>query len=53
LPNLPPSVDGVLSRPRSRGNFTVVSRRSVLEEVILTDYAVQGLTRIQLEVEAR
>jgi hypothetical protein len=53
LPNLPPSVGSVLSRPRSRGNYTVVSRRSVLEEVIPTDYAVQGLTRIQLQVEAR
>jgi len=53
LPNLPPSVGSVLSRPRSRGNNTFVSRRSVLEEVIPTDYAVQGLMRIQLQVEAK
>jgi hypothetical protein len=50
LPNLPPSVAGVLSRPRSLGNFTVVPRRGILEEVIPIDFAVEGLTRIPLEV---
>jgi hypothetical protein len=52
LPNLPPSVASVLSRPRSKGNFVEVPRRSVLEEVVLTEYAVQGVARIELEVEA-
>jgi hypothetical protein len=52
LPNLPPSVASVLSRPRSKGNFVVVPRRSVLEEIILTEYAVQGAARVELEVEA-
>jgi hypothetical protein len=52
LPNLPPSVANVLSRPKSRGNFVVVRRRSVLEEVVETKYAVEGSARIELEVEA-
>ena len=52
LPNLPPSVANVLSRPKSRGNFIVVRRRSVLEEIVETEYAVEGSARIELEVEA-
>jgi hypothetical protein len=51
MPNLPPSVATVLTRPRSKGNFLVVPKRSVLEEIILTEYAVQGLARIELEVD--
>jgi hypothetical protein len=53
LPNLPPSVSNVLTRPKRRGNFTRVPRRAVLEEVIRTEYAVEGVARIELEVEAR
>jgi hypothetical protein len=53
MPNLPPSVARVLTRPRSKGNVTPIPRRSVLEEVVATDYAVEGYTRIHLEVEAR
>ena len=50
LPNLPPSVANVLSRPRSRGSVVAVPRRSVLEEVIETEFAVEGSVRIELEV---
>jgi hypothetical protein len=50
MPNLPPSVAGVLSRPRSLGNFTVVPLRGILEEVIPIDFAVEGLAKIPLEV---
>jgi hypothetical protein len=53
MPNLPPSVARVLTRPRSEGHVTPIPRRSVFEEVVPTDYAVEGYTRIQLEVEAR
>lgn len=53
LPDLPPSVARVLSRPRSRGNFTVVPQRSIFEEELPTDYAVEGSARIELEVEAK
>jgi hypothetical protein len=52
LPNLPPSAISILSRPRSLGNFAMVRQRGILEEEIPTDHAVEGLTRIQLEVEA-
>jgi hypothetical protein len=52
LPNLPPSVISVLSRPRTLGNYAVVRQRGILEEVIPTDFAVEGLTTIQLDVEA-
>ena len=52
LPNLPPSVTSILSRPRSLGNFAMMPQRGILEEEILTDYSVEGLTRVQVEVEA-
>ena len=51
LPNLPPSVTSVLSRPRTLGNFAVIPERGVFEESILTDYMVQGLAKVHLEVE--
>jgi hypothetical protein len=52
LPNLPPSVATVLTRPRSHGNYEFIPRRSILEEVITTDHSIDGGARIQLEVEA-
>lgn len=52
LPNLPPSVATVLSRPRSRGNLASVPRRAMIEETILTDLSVEGLARIEFEVRA-
>jgi len=52
LPNLPPSKASVLTRPASRGNLTLVRERGVLEEEIPTDYAVEGLARIELQVVA-
>jgi hypothetical protein len=52
LPNLPPSITSILVRPRSLGNFAVIPRRGVLEKELSTDYAVEGLTKILLEVEA-
>ncbi len=52
LPNLPPSVTGVLSRPQSLGNFAVIPRRGVLEEEIPAGYAVDGFARVQLQVES-
>jgi hypothetical protein len=52
LPNLPPSVATVLSRPRSRGNFSSVAQRSVLEEAIPVPHHVDGMARLQIDVEA-
>jgi hypothetical protein len=52
LPNLPPSVATVLSRPRNRGNYSTVPRRGIVEERIPVDYEVEGLARVQVEVEA-
>jgi hypothetical protein len=52
LPNLPPSAGAILSLSGSRGNLTSIPRRRVLEEMIATDYAVEGSARIELEVEA-
>ncbi len=51
LPNLPPSVTSVLTRPRTAGNFAVIPQRGVLEEDIPTGYMVEGLARVHLEVE--
>ena len=50
LPNLPPSVSSVLTRPRTVGNFSVVRRRGILEEEIPTDFAVEGMARAELVV---
>jgi hypothetical protein len=52
LPNLPPSVARVLSNPRQRGDFLPVPRRSVLEESIRTEHAVEGAATIEIEVVA-
>jgi hypothetical protein len=53
LPNLPPSVTHVLTRPETHGNVTLVRQRTVLEESIETPFAVEGAARIELDVEAR
>ncbi len=52
MPNLPPSVARVLTRPRGSGNVTYIPRRNILEEVLLTDYAIEGSVRVELEVVA-
>jgi hypothetical protein len=51
MPNLPPSVANILSRPSSRGNFVHVPWRAILEESVETAYAVEGSAEITLEVE--
>jgi hypothetical protein len=53
LPNLPPSAATMLTRPRSRGNFALVAQRSVLEQSIPVEFEVEGVARVQIEVEAR
>ena len=53
LPNLPPSVTSILTRPRSYGNYTFVPERGVLEEDISADGAVEGFVRLAIEVVAR
>jgi len=50
LPNLPPAVASILTRPRSFGNFTFVPERGVLEDEIPTDGAVAGYVRVGVEV---
>ncbi len=50
LPNLPPSVASVLSRPRTLGNMTFLPQRGLFEEELPTDYAIQGAARVQIAV---
>lgn len=52
LPNLPPSAQAILSRPRSFGHTTVIPQRGILEEEILIPYAAEGFARVPLDVEA-
>jgi hypothetical protein len=52
LPNLPPSVTSILTRPRGFGNTTFVPERGVLEEDLPADGAVDGFVRVSLEVVA-
>jgi hypothetical protein len=53
LPNLPPSVTALLTRPRTFGNYTYVPERGILEDDIAADAAVDGFARVALEVEPR
>jgi hypothetical protein len=52
LPNLPPSVTSILTRPRSYGNYTFVPERGVLEEDMPAESAVAGFVRVAIEVVA-
>jgi hypothetical protein len=52
LPNLPPSVTSILTRPRSVGNYTFVPERGVLEDDLAADGAVSGFARVSIEVIA-
>ncbi len=52
LPNLPPSVTAILTRPRSFGNYTFVPERGVLEGDIAANGAVEGFVRVALDVVA-
>ncbi len=53
LPNLPPSVASILTRPRGFGNYPLVPERGVLEEEIPADAVLDGFVRVALEVIAR
>jgi len=53
MPNLPPSVAAVLSRPGGRGNGVRVMRRHLLEESLAVGDVVEGLARVELEVLPR
>jgi hypothetical protein len=52
LPNLPPSITSILTRPRSFGNYTFVPERGVLETDMAADGAVEGYVRVAVEVVA-
>lgn len=52
LPNLPPSITTLLTRPRSWGNYTMLPERPVLEADVPTDAAVEGFARVTLDVES-
>jgi len=52
LPNLPPSITTLLTRPRSWGNYASMPQRGVLEDEIPADAALEGFARVTLEVEA-
>ena len=52
LPNLPPSITSILTRPRSFGNYTFVPERGVLETDLPADGAVDGYVRLNVEVVA-
>ncbi len=53
LPNLPPSVAAVLSRPGGSGNRVRVSRRRLLEESLSAGDVVEGAARVELEILPR
>jgi len=53
MPNLPPSVASVLSRPGGRGNRGRVVRRHLLEESLVVGDVVEGVARLELEILPR
>ncbi len=53
LPNLPPSITSILTRPRSTGNYTFVPERGVLETDVPVEGAVEGFVRVSLDVVAK
>jgi len=53
MPNLPPSVAAVLSRPGGRGDRIRVARRHLLEESLAAGDVVEGVARLELEVLPR
>jgi hypothetical protein len=53
LPNLPPSVAAVLSRPGGNGNGVRISRRRLLEESLSAGDVVEGAARVELEILPR
>jgi hypothetical protein len=53
LPNLPPSITSILTRPRSFGNYTFVPERGVLETDVPVEGAVDGFVRVMLDVVAK
>jgi hypothetical protein len=52
LPNLPPSAETLLSRPKRSSGTEQTVERNILEEGIVTDHVVEGATRVQLTVVA-
>jgi hypothetical protein len=52
LPDLPPAVTSILTRPRSAGNYAFVPERGVLADDLPVDAAVEGFARMALEVVA-
>jgi hypothetical protein len=52
LPNLPPAVTSILTRPRSYGNYTFVPERGVVDQDIAADGAVEGFVRLAIDVVA-
>jgi len=52
LPNLPPSAATVLTRPWSAGPRALLSERTIVEQALATDYAVEGAVQLALEVVA-
>jgi hypothetical protein len=53
LPNLPPSVASILTRPRGFGNYPFVPMRGILEDEIPADAVLEGFVRVAIEVTAR
>ena len=53
LPNLPPAVTSILTRPRSFGNYTSLPERGLLEDDVAVDGDVDGYVRVAVEVVAR
>ncbi len=53
FPNLPLSRSSIIIRPQTKGNYSVMDERVVMEESIETGYAVEGYKKIILEVEEK
>lgn len=53
FPNLPLSKSSIMIQPQTRGNYTILNERGVMEESIETEYVIEGYKKIVFNVEEK
>jgi hypothetical protein len=53
FPNLPLSKASIMIRPQTKGNYTILKERAVMEESIGTPYMIEGYKKIEFNVEEK
>lgn len=53
FPNLPLSKASIMIHPQTKGNYTILKERGVMEESISTPYMIEGYKKIEFYVEEK